>query len=75
MLINDTNLLPCEAAARLERKSFLWLEKQRQKDWEWKTDKAAQIFKVIYPKFSFLFDSKTDLESQDKTKYDTTEHY
>ena len=51
--MKNTNLQLCEAAARLERKSFLWLEKLWQKDWEWKTDKAAQIIKIIYPKSSF----------------------
>ena len=37
----------CITAARLERKSFLAMDKPRQKDWEWKAEIAAQILLIL----------------------------
>ena len=35
------NLNHRTASLGLNGNPFLWLEKRRQKDWEWKADKAA----------------------------------
>jgi len=44
---NDKSRFDVESAARLEWKSFLWLDKRGQKDWERKADKAAQIILIM----------------------------
>ena len=37
----------CEAQPDLSGNPFLWLEKPRQKDWERKADKGAQILNTV----------------------------
>jgi len=38
------NVQLCEAQPDLNGNPFLWLEKLRQKDWEWKAEKLPKSF-------------------------------